>query len=153
MSTTRDELDLQLARAEAEAATLRQERSRRQEREAAKLQQARDRWDAEAVAKHRALDAELEQEAAGHGRAFDEAAATGDLNGAYAAWLAERATRYTRQHVRSYAQSAASRVGGDTLPDLRVYDVDLLERLQLAAERSAGEAGTQRAAGLLGERP
>lgn len=159
-STTTAPTNAQLAEraaaATGEAAQAQAELERRAAAAAADLVVRQRAWDEDLHAHHRERDAELEQQGKALDAALEAATATGDVQALYTAWVDYSANRVVRRQLRYAAEGAANRLGLDpssTLPELRYYPVDLLDRLQAAAERAADNLGHDQADELTATRP
>lgn len=144
-----DDLAAELARREAEAAE--QETAR-----AERLEQARHAWAAETWANRDQTEENLKARGEQAREDFSAAVKAGDLPGAFAAWMHERAARYAREATRNKAQNAGMTIGDDLaphMPPLRRYSPDFLSRLEEEADSHARANGYDLADELVPDAP
>lgn len=143
-----DALAAEVARREADA-------QREEAQRAERLEAARREWAERTWAARDQTEADLQQQGQDARAAFSAAVKAADLAGAFAAWSAERASRYARESARNKAVNAGSVLGQrvDNIPDLRWYSPDFLARLEEEADKHARANGYDLADELVPDAP
>lgn len=156
MTTTPKISDLPAEQLAAELARREQEQRRKQAEHAQRLEAARRTHAEQTWNAREQTEAELQERGQRAREEFSAAVKSADLAGAFAAWMAERASRYARESVRNKTAGAGRVLGDDQanhLADVRWYSPDFLARLEDEADKAARANGYDLADELVPDAP